>query len=294
MSTRIKDISTGGGGGGDTYTGTSERTVGGISDGMSFSSATMKQMWDQLIKQEKFPVLTAPSSTFTSSITGFREVGEVINLTFSSAFSRGLISPQYTALSPFRSGTPNTYQFTGTGLVNASKTDLTDSQVISGYTVLINAQNWQGRVAYDEGVQPKSSYDNDYLTPLPAGTTSYITRTITGVYPFFATTVNLVTLTKQTLASHTSTYVQVTMVAEDGTNKQKMELPVAWSAITGIQFYNTVSSAWEWINGSAVNSLLTFTISSTTETIQGSVINYNLYTHNGPTIGSRQLRFYTT
>jgi hypothetical protein len=278
----------------ETYTGQAERTVGGITDGMILTNKNMTEMWDQLIKQEKFPTLTNPSSTFASTITGFREVGEVINITFSATFSRGSISPQYTAESPYRSGLPNTYQYTGTGLSNQSKTDLSDSQNVNSYTVLINAQNWQGRVAYDAGVQPKSSYGNDYLTPLSAGTTSYITRTITGVYPTFATSVSIDTLTKQTLVAHNSTYVQFSMVAESGADKQIADIPDAFSTITGIQFYNTVSSAWEWIGGSKANSLLTFTTSATTQTIQGNVIDYTKYTHNGSLIGARLLRFYTT
>lgn len=280
-------------GSGSVYSGVAERNVGGITSGDIFTNATMTEMWDKLIKEEKFPILTSPSSTFTSSQTGFKEVGEILSITFNSSFNRGSINPQYTAESPYRSGLPNEYQFTGTNLVNQSKTDLTDSQSISGYTVVVNAQSWQGRVSYDGGVQPKSSYDNDYSTPLTAGTTSYITRTITGVYPYFATTSNITTLTKQTLASMTSTYVEVTMVAESGGEKQKIEFPDVWSAISGIQFFNTVSSAWEWINGSKVNSLLTFTTSSVTNTIQGNVINYTRFTHNGANIGSRQLRFYT-
>lgn len=276
------------------YTGTAERTIGGITDGMSFTDASSTEMWDQLIKQEKFPTLTAPSSTFAASITGYREVGEILTVTFNSAFNRGSISPQYTATSAYRSGEPNTYQFTGSGLVNQSKTDLTDSQTIVGFTVALGATTWQGRVAYDAGVQPKSSYDNDYSTPLDAGNTAYISQTITGVYPTFATTVAINTMTQQSLASHTSTYIQTSMVVESGGDKQTMDFPTVWSAITGIQFYNTVSSAWEWIGGSKANSLTTFTITSTTHTIQGNSINYNRYTHNGALIGARILRWYTT
>ena len=281
-------------GGGGVYTGTSERSIGGIADGQVFIDQSMTQMWDALIKQEKFPTLVSPSSTFTSSITGFREIGEIIaSITFNSSFNRGSILPQYTATSPFRSGVPNEYQFTGVGLVNQAKIDMSDNQVITNYIVLINGQSWQGRVDYDAGVQPKSSYDVDFNSPLASGITGYITRTITGVYPFLATTVDLLTMTKQPLTAHNSVYVQVTMVAETSGVKQTIDFPIDWSAITGIQFYNTVSSTWEWINGSKVNSLLTFTSTTTTHDVQGSTINYNRLTHNGATIGSRQLRFYT-
>lgn len=273
-----------GGGGSDLYTGTAERTVGGITDGQVFTAQTMTQMWDALIKQEKFPTLTAPSSTFTMDITGLREVGEVLSLNFSSTFNQGSISPQYTAASPYRSGLPNQYQFTGTGLVNENSTLLTNSKNIASYTVLINSQNWQGRVAYDAGVQPKSSYGNDYSTPLSAGSTAYVTRTITGVYPFFATTVNLTTMTKASLQSHGSA-ATVSMVAEDGVDKQKFEVAVAYGTLSSIQQYNTLSGQWDTI------STGTFTMTTVNRTIQGQTVSYRLYTHNGATIGARQVRF---
>jgi hypothetical protein len=165
---------------------------------------------------------------------------------------------------------------------------------LRGYTVVSGAQNWQGRVFYDAGVQPKSSYGNDYNTPLAAGSTGYITRTITGVYPVFATTVTISVLTSQTLTAHNSVYIQTDVVAESGGNKQTADFPTVWSTITGIQFYNTVSSQWEWINGSKANSLLTFTTSATTHTVQGNTINYTSFVNNGATIGARQLRWYTT
>lgn len=276
-----------------TYTGTAERTVGGITEGMDFSNASMAQMWDQLIKQEKFPTLTNPSSTFVSSITGYREINEILNINFDSSFNRGSISPQYSAASPYRSGLPNTYQYGGVGLVTMGTTDMTNSQSVLGYVVVSGNQDWQGRVFYDAGVQPKSSYDNDYSTPLPVGNTNYITRTITGVYPTFATTVTISTMTKNPLAAHNSSFIQTDMVAESGGFKQAADFPTVWSALTGIQFFNTVSSQWEWINGSKPNSLLTFTMTSTTHTVQGNVVNYNRFTNNGASIGARQLRWYT-
>ena len=79
--------------------------------------------------------------------------------------------------------------------------------------------------------------------------------------------------------------IQVAMVAETGGNKQKIDIPVAWSTITGLQQFNTLSGQWDTI------SLSSFTVTSVTNTIQGNIVNYNRYTHNGSTIGGRSLRF---
>jgi hypothetical protein len=252
-------------------------------------------MWDALLYPELFPTLTNPSSLFTLAQSGYHEIGESIaSLDFSASFSRGSISPAY-GTSGFRSGLPNTYNYTGTGLpATVGSVLLTDAQIVLAYTVLTGGQSWTSIVSYDAGEQPKSSEGNDYLLPLAAGDTSIKTVTINGVYPYFATTVTIGVLTQQSLASMSSAYVQTNMVAEDDTNKQAADFPVGWSAITGIQFYNTVSSTWEWINGSKANSLLTFTTSIVTHTIQGNVINYTQYLNNGSKIGARMLRWYTT
>ena len=280
-----------------TYTGKAERTVGGISANDTFNVATMEQMWDALLHEEKFPTLSNPSSTFNSDYTGYREVGEIITIiTFSATFDRGSISPQYTAASPYRAGLPNQYTYVGTGLANQPSTSLTDSQQVTNYTVVANGQSWTCQVAYDVGVQPKSSYDNDYSTPLSAGSTSVDTQTITGVLPVYATTSVITTLTKQGLQSNGSTFT-ATLVAESGANKQTVDFPadivLSWGAITGIEFYNNLSSSWEWINGSAANSLLTFTETTVTHTVQSISRDYTRFTHNGPTTGTRQTRWHT-
>ena len=242
-------------------------------------------MMDLMLYPELFPTLTNPSNTFTISPSGLREIGEVIStITLNASFNRGSISPAY-GTSGFRSGLPNTYVYTGTGTSNNPSTSLTDTDTVSSYTVISGVQSWTGAVSYDAGEQPLSSKGNDYNSPLPAGTTSAITRTIRGVYPVFATTVAIDTLTKQSLQTMT-TYIQVSMVAEnDGGDKQTVDIPDAWSTITGLQQFNTLSGTWDTI------SLSTFTTSATTQTIQGNSVNYTKYTHNGSKIGARQLRF---
>lgn len=270
--------------------------VGGIDAGTTFDNVSFAEFVSMLLYPELFGTLTGPSSTFTSSVTGFREIGEVIpTITFNSTFNRGSINPQYQSDSPFRSGLPNSYQYIGLnspGTVNS--TSLSDSFVINNHTVTIGIEAWQGRVNYDAGIQPKGSEGTDFDSPLPAGSTSYTTRSITGVYPVFATTNDIEVLDKQPLASMTSTFFQTDMQAETPTSgKQTVDFPDAWATIIGIQFFNTNNSQWEWINGTPTNSLATFDTSATTHVIQGNTINYTRYTHNGTQIGDRLLRWYT-
>lgn len=257
--------------------------VGGIPAGTTFDTVPFSDFVDLLLYPELFPNLTNPSSTFTSSITGFREIGELVNISINSSFNRGTINPQYLSDEPYRAGLPNTHIYTGSGLSNISSTSLTDTVSILNYTILSGNQSWTGRVAYDEGVQPKGSKGTDFNTPLPAGQTNITTRTITGVYPIFATTVNISTLTKQPLIANGSV-ITVDLVGETSL-KQKIQTPDIWGTLSKIEQYNPLSSSWDTIPNAS------FTIVNTTQTIQGNTINYKEYTHNGALIGARRLRF---
>ncbi len=291
---------TGGGGGSDTFTNATpmpqnfpgNSPFDNIGTGTTFSNKTFTEMMNLMLYPELFPSLTNPSQTnFTLSPSGFREIGEQFSaggITLSSTFSRGSINPAY-GTNGFRSGLPNAYIYTGPGSVPTpqSSTSLTNvTATTAPYTIVQGAQSWTSKVAYDAGQQPLSSTGNNFNSPLPAGqTNNNLTRTITGVYPTFATTVSIGTLTQQDLQSMT-VYEEVSMVAETGGNKQTIDIPVAWSTITGLQQFNTFSGTWDII------SLGTFTVTSVTKIIQGvSGIPYNRYTHNGATIGARQLRF---
>src|SRR5574344_2978760 len=168
--------------------------VGGISAGTSFSNKTVKEMFDLLLYPELYPTLTNPSATFTSTASSYYEVGAKISPTFTATFNRGSISPAY-GTSGYRSGLPTAYTYTGAQLTTASSTALSNVQSISNYTILQGSQSWTCKVSYSAGDQPLSNKGNNYSTPLAAGTTSSLLVSVTGVYPWYATTSSLTTLT---------------------------------------------------------------------------------------------------
>jgi len=91
----------------------------------------------------------------------------------------------------------------------------------------------------------------------------------------------------------TGNNVTMTMVAESGGNKQKFEIPTAWTGarpLVAVQQFNTVSSTWEYPGGSAASSVALWTTSSVTESVQGNTINYTQYTYNGTDRSSVQIR----
>jgi len=263
-----------------------------IAAGTTFIDQTFTEMMDAMLYPTLDPSLSNPSSTFTLTQQGLQETGATLaTLNFNATLNRGSINPQYTSASPFRSGLPNAYDYTGTTLpATVPSTSTSNAQTISNYLVLLGPQSWTGSVDYDAGVQPKDSGGGDFGSPLPAGTTSTITRTITGVYRVFATTATAGTLSPQSLQSMTST-IQVSMVAEVPSGpKQAISIPAAWSTITGLKQFSPFTNQFEVVP----NGLAAFTVTNENRNSpDGTSVAYKLYTHNGNTIGARQLQFTT-
>ena len=159
--------------------------------GTTFNNQTFTEMMNAMLYPTLDPTLTPPSNTMTISPNAtYQEIGANITVALNATFNQGLINPQYTATSNKRSGLPNTYNYTGAQVTSNSSTSLSDSESTGAYIVLAGTNTWTGSVSYDAGVQPKDSVGGNFGSPLPAGTTTpAISKTITGVYPVFATTV---------------------------------------------------------------------------------------------------------
>lgn len=274
-------------------------TVGGINAGTSVTDMTNQELWELLLVKELFPTLTNPSSSFTfnaGSNNVLKEIGIAIApLTFTATFNRGSINPQYQSDSQYRSGLPNSYTYTGTGLPQeaVSSTNLNDTQTVESYTVLAGAQSWTMNVAYDAGVQPKSNKGNPYQTPLASGSIGAKTLTINGVYPVYANTQGggISTMTKQALASNNAT-LTYTMAAETATEKWSVEVPATWNAITGFQVADVGASNWNYMGGGKAESLLQWTDSDITKEVNSTAtqVAYKKYTFTGALQGVSQLR----
>lgn len=276
-------------------------TVGGISINNSFVDKTNAELWDILINPTLYPTLTPPTSTFSITSSTRVEIGSVITIKFKATFNRGSISPQYDASSVYRSGLPNKYNFDG-NLSNIISSALEETFNLESYTVLNGTQSWHSTVDYDAGVSPTDSKGASYdKTALIAGTTSSKTASLYGVYPWYGTTIDVGTLTKQSLKSMTTvTPDTITFVAEDGINKQQADFPLIWNnndgstdndIITSIEYYDTSTEKWKEIwNLTNLND--SFIVGNTTHTVQGISIYYKTYTNaTSGNLGARKLRF---
>jgi hypothetical protein len=171
------------------YTGKTPSSVqvGGMSIGTTLTGKTIQKILEEILVPTVNPTFVAPSNGFLMSpSTTTYEVGvEIASLMFTSSFNRGAINIS-SVFQDYRSGLPNTYNYTGTDLpTTESSSGLTDIQTITGYTVSAGTQSWTSSVTYDEGPQPLDSNGDSYSSPLSSGTTGVVTRTITGIYPYF-------------------------------------------------------------------------------------------------------------
>lgn len=267
--------------------------VGGILPGSTFHLETMQDMFKWMLYEE-YPVLIEPTYTLNWSIDGspvsdnesLQEVGEDINLVFTSSFNRGLIdSSAWGSGSEDRSGAVTQHEFSG--IIDDTVFDNVDSveKIENDYTVVEGEQEQTTEVTFEDGIQPKSKFDRDYQSFYPGGSMNK-TVTIVGVYPVFATSENINTLDKQELLKHGEDVI-VELVAEVGIDKQTIDIPKfgGWdSHASTIYQWNPISSQWDEIG------LTNFTIQDLADPHEYG-INYYSYMHNGSLIGARKLRF---
>ena len=269
-----------GSGGSSTFTGTAAIDIGGIKVGDSWDNAPISDVVNAIINPELFPTFVNPTFSFASTVNGFKEVGSATDITFNVNFSRGSITPQYSAENNYRSGLPTTYNYNGpVGSEAKANNTLTDTKTITGYSIAIGNNTFSCSVDYSIGTQPKSSKGNDYNTPLPAGTLAAKSVTITGVYPVYN---GIGTLSKIPLQAHgTAIVVDAPADMNVGGERFKIQYPTVWSAKTPVvQQENELSKAWDNQNMSDYSIT----------TIDKNGVSYKQVEYIGAGIGTRKLR----
>jgi hypothetical protein len=170
------------------YDGKSPSTceVGGMIVGTTLTGRTVQDLLEEILVPTINPTISAPFNSFSKLPTTTQyEVGCLVSLTFTSGFNKGSICLSG-SFQNYRSGEVNSYYYDGSGLpTGVSSTSLSDVQNVVGYVVSAGTQTWNSCVGYDCGPQPLDSDGCDYSSPLPSGTTSAVSTSITGIYPYF-------------------------------------------------------------------------------------------------------------
>jgi hypothetical protein len=163
-------------------------TVGGLPAGSLISGCTISRILEEILVPEICGVLTAPSFTFAiSPATSTYEVGANITVCAITCFSRGSINPQECSASAYRSGLPVAHVYTpyGCAPISAVTTSLSNTCTLAARPVVNGNNTISAYVAYSCGAQPKGSKGTNFGSPLAAGTTTPLTCTICGLYPYF-------------------------------------------------------------------------------------------------------------
>lgn len=244
----------------------------------------MTDVWAGAVQKLYFPTYQNPSANLADNVNNLQEIGAVIDTTLTLNFNRGKILGKNedgiwnaAAQQNPRAGAAVSYE------LNGKPAQAGNSLLVENYEVTQGNNVFSGKVNFSEGPQPKDSSEQDFETPLEAGS---ITDNISfeGVRALYATTANITTATKQALVSMLNgNNIEMVLVAESGGDKQFFDIPTAWldaRPLAKVEFYNPVSGQFD-----PTDQMATFTVSDVSH---GAT--YKRYTNNTSDRGAITLR----
>lgn len=245
--------------------------VGALDDPKLLEGKTSEEILLMILYGIVSPTLTNPSLNIQVDSLDTVTVGEKAIISGTMSFDRGAIAPPY-GTSGYRSGAPLQYT------VNNIPTEVTFSVEIEP---VLGDNIITCEVSYAEGEQPLNSIGQPYGTPLAAGAISK-SFVIQGVNPLLSSSGEKLEFTW--FEDTDGEGYQSILATESATEKQSFSV-VLPTTVVGIKQYEEMTKTWQWIGGSAKNSLTYFDIEVTDN-------NIAVYTHNGSLTGKRELRVY--
>lgn len=125
------------------------------------------------------------------------------------------------------------------------------------------------------------SVAKDTITKTSATPSNSKTLNVTGVYPYYTNKDNITTFAK--LGLTTNKTLDVTFVAETASNKHAFKIPAKFN-VTKITLLNTLSGKYEDY------SVSRFSVTTETINVQGTNVQYKVYTRNDGTNGSSSFK----
>lgn len=183
----------------------------GINIGYELTGKTVSCILQDLLVPELYGNITAPSISINLTYSGIHEIGCNISQTVQGTFNQGYIDPQYCSISDKRSGLPNAYSFTGTGMPVPFQlcTASLATQNIASYNVISGSQTWGVCTRYDAGQPALGSKGTEYCAALVSGCTNQSMDSITGILPWYWGTNAGSSITGNDVAAGTKTVANV-------------------------------------------------------------------------------------
>ena len=125
------------------------------------------------------------------------------------------------------------------------------------------------------------SVAKDTITKTSSTPSNFKTLNVTGVYPYYTNKDNITTFAK--LGLTTNKTLDVTFVAETASNKHAFKIPAKFN-VTKITLLNTLSGKYEDY------SVSRFSVTTETINVQGTDVQYKVYTRNDGTNGSSSFK----
>ena len=294
---------------------TTKREVGGIPEGSLIfqSGKTIHQILQEIFYPVEYPTISPISTSLirNTGAPGFTSpnlqiVGTTGVVTLTASYTSGTSIVTGNATTQRKTGPVLQYLFSGSGIptpiINVTSNISNATNVTEyPYTAQTGYNTWGAVISYDVGQQPV----DDSLQPFNSSQTTQFTQsgtvttspvTIEGVYPIFANSTTLTAETQQTLYSNLVKVACETGVkppaslggiviyfVQGDDNDTAIYFKIPTNMVTDLgnptvsvynfnsQVYSDVTSGW--------------IITNTPMVINGSTVNYKLYTWNKATYG---------
>lgn len=163
----------------------------------------------------------------------------------------------------------------GTNTVKVDITGPTANATFASMPVYYACSNL-GKTNEEHKTEPKDTTTKTSTIPSNSKTLN-----VTGVYPYYTNKDNITTFAK--LGLTTNKILDVTFVAETASNKHAFKIPAKFN-VTEITLLNTLSGKYEDY------SVSRFSVTTETINVQGTDVQYKVYTRNDGTNGSSSFK----
>ena len=249
---------------------------GGIPAGTTVAqlkAKTYSQVLDDLIFPTVQPTKTEPTATLTLksgfSNNGVYEVGAPAPADPTN-FTKG-----YTLGQILIAGVKK-QDYAGAPTAQVLYYGSSESQTELPTEIAEGAMKYNYKVTFAAGPQPLDSKGGNATSVTKyAGGSKTATATINGVYPLFATTANIATLTKQALTNGTQLTFKAPSEGDGSAGRHAFKIPAKYT-LTKVEKLNTLSNQYEDVGVSYFG-----TVTTANETVQGKAVSYKTYKANG-------------
>ena len=201
------------------------------------------------------PTITQPDLVFNPLVQGLAETGNVVTLQITGSFDRGTITGALdggvwnpSLQQAFRAG-----PLTMFGL-NVNAQGEVDKGTVIPFTHDVTVQTGMNtvllRAHHEAGPAALRSDGTVFAAGLPAGILTQ-TRTFQGALPYFATTADNATMTKQPLVPMTTEQVEIIFAPESAENRNTFWIPDGSWQVAAINYFNLFMNAFDPADQSA-------------------------------------------